>query len=171
LGARGPVAYVLVALVAFALGAGVTYLALRPMLTQSNAAKITVGQTALDAGNAAFNAKQWPRAIESYNLALVNGLDDPDIRTDLGTAYRLAGQPQKAISEYVQAQKENPQHQESLFNQAIVYAADLHDAKQGIALWQEYLRRFPTGQYVSQAKSLITQAQAPGGLAPPPKRP
>ena len=145
--------YVLTALLAAALGAGSTYFALRPVPTTA------VGLAALAAANHDYDQKQWPQAIASYTAAIANGEDNPDVRTDFGTAYRFAGQPQLALKQYEIAQQENPQHENSLFNQGGAYA-DMNNAAQALAAWQKYVLRFPHGQHVADARAFIATIQA-----------
>ena len=59
--------------------------------------------------------------------AIAQGADTPDVRTDLGNCFRFLGQPQKALEQYAIAQKQNPQHENSLFNQISLYGDLLHD--------------------------------------------
>lgn len=192
----------LIAILAAAIGAGGTYLALRPTLQKvsilqaaadvaasaptgaSNAAPVpplslTEG---LDPVKAALNLANWyedqagrsqttgdnagasasyAKSIANYLLAIANGLDNPDTRTDLGVAYYKSGDPKKALAEYQSAQKQNPHHENSLFNQGAAYAV-LGQSSNAIAAWQAYLRRFPKGQHVADATQLIADVQAHG---------
>ena len=123
-------------------------------------AGMTPAQKALTLGNWYFDHQAWPRAVEEYQKAIAQDLDSADVRTDLGSALRFSGQPQKALEQYRLAQKQNPQHEHSLFNQGGVYAFDLKQADKGIALWREYLQRFPKGQNAAQTRELIARVQA-----------
>lgn len=95
-----------------------------------------------------------------YEEAIAGGLDNADVRTDLGNCYRFLEQPQKALEQYRRAQKENPQHEQSLFNQGGLFAFSLHDNARAIAKWREYLQRFPHGATVTEARKLIAQAKS-----------
>ncbi|HVT71691.1 MAG TPA: hypothetical protein VHD61_01035, partial [Lacunisphaera sp.] len=104
--------------------------------------------------------------------AIRQGSDDADIRTDLGNSYRFAGRPQDALVQYELAQKMNPNHEFSLFNQGGLYLDDLHQPARAVETWQQYLRRFPNGQNVAAARQLIAQAQGgAAGLSQPPAAP
>ena len=120
---------------------------------------MTPAQTALTLGNWYYDHERWPLAIENYQKALAGGLDNPNIRTDFGNALRFSGQPQKALEQYRLAQKQNPRHENSLFNQGAVYAIDLKQPAKGVAVWREYLKKFPSGQSVTQARRLIARTQ------------
>lgn len=117
-------------------------------------------QMALSQGNALYDARNWSRAALQYEQAIAGGLDNADVRTDLGNCYRFLDQPQKALAQYQRAQKENPQHEQSLFNQGGLYAFSLKDNAKAIAKWREYLERFPQGATVAEARQLIAQAQS-----------
>lgn len=135
----------------------------RPALQQPPAALatgLTPAQAALTQGNWHYDHEQWPLALAQYQKAITSGVDNPDVRTDLGNCYRFTGQPQKALEQYRRAQKQNPQHEQSLFNQAGVYASQSQQLEKAIALWRQYLQRFPNGQSVAEARQLIAEAEA-----------
>lgn len=127
---------------------------------------------ALNLGNWYEDHADWPHAVANYSLAIADGTDDPDIRTDLGVAFYRSGQPQKALAQYQNAQKQNPAHENSLFNQGAAYA-QLGQSARAVAIWQRYLARFPQGQHDDDARQLIAAVQtqglpgAPGTATPP----
>lgn len=143
------------------LGSGGTYFALKPALTTAAASRTTAAQTSLSQGNTFEDQQQWPQAISAYKQALAGGLDNPDIRTDLGVAYFRSQQPKLALEQYQAAQRQDPTHENSLYNQGSVYAVTGNSAR-AISLWQEYLKRFPSGIHASEARTLITEVQAHG---------
>lgn len=151
-----------------ALGSGGTYLALRPGLAQAASARALTSDAALALGNTAFDHRNWAQAAAYYTQVITAGTDNPDIRTDLGTSYRNLHQPQKALEQFGIAQRLNPQHENSLLNQGIVYAFDLGDAPRALSLWRQYLQRFPKGQHVADVQKYIAQVQA-HGLTPVPQ--
>ena len=154
-------------LVCAALGSGGTYLALRPALAQAASSRSVSAQASRELGNGYEDHGQWPQAVAAYTEAIAGGLDDPDIRTDLGVAYFKSSQPKKALEQYVIAQHQNPQHENSLFNEASAYAV-LGDSTRAIAIWQQYLQRFPQGQHVADAKKFIAEVQAHAPAPPSP---
>ncbi len=115
-------------------------------------------QASANLGNWYYDHKQWPQAITDYTQAIHDGLDNPDIRTDLGNAYRFSGQPDLALSEYTQAQTQDAHHENSLFNQGGAYV-DKGDFKKAILIWQEYIQRFPHGQHVAESKQQMAAAE------------
>lgn len=187
--------YFLCTLCGLLIGAAGTYLILAPKLQQSApraqasaqtsfAPETTVGgathppspqltaglppaQADRALGNFHYDHRDWAKAIGYYESAIKQGSDDSDIRTDLGNAYRFSDRPNEALIQYQLAQKMNPEHEFSLFNQASLYSEVLGQPLEGIARWNEYLTRFPQGRNVTAARELIAQTQAQmSGLVP-----
>lgn len=118
-------------------------------------------------GNFYYDHQNWPEAIRRYESAIKLGNDDADIRTDLGNAYRFTGRPQDALTQYELAQRMNPQHEFSLFNQGGLYLEDLKNPAKAIETWTAYLARFPNGTNAAAARNLIAQASgAPAPMMP-----
>lgn len=157
----GVLGYIATGLVCAGLGAGGTYLALRPALAQAAQSRTQTAQADRLMGDQQEDQGQWTAAIASYQKAIAEGIDNPDIRTDLGVAYFKSSQPQKALEQYVIAQRQDPNHENSLFNEASAYAV-LGDGKRAVAIWQTYLDKFPQGQHVADAKNFIAQVSAHG---------
>ena len=169
-------------------GGTVTYLALQPRLRAPSAVAtptvasdpsshlpspdLTAGQPPAQAdrtlGNFYYDHQNWPLAIKHYESAISQGSNDADIRTDLGNAYRFAARPDDALAQYQLAQKMNPAHEFSLFNQGGLYLQELMQPQKAVEVWNEYLTRFPQGRNVDAARQLIAQAQGDSsGLALP----
>jgi tetratricopeptide (TPR) repeat protein len=122
---------------------------------QPDFSQLPPAESALQQGNWNYDQQNWVRAIENYQRALSLGLDNADVRTDLGNAFRFSGDPQKALEQYRIAQRQNPQHETSFFNTATLYSKVLNDRVNAILAFQEYLRRFPNGEKASTAKQLL----------------
>ena len=110
-------------------------------------------------GNWNYDQRNWPHAIEHYEKAIAAGADNPDVRTDLGNCFRFLGQPEKALEQYQIAQKENPLHENSLFNQISLFADLLHDNERAAAAAQDFLTRFPQSSRAETVKQLNLQPQ------------
>jgi tetratricopeptide (TPR) repeat protein len=110
-------------------------------------------------GNWNYDRHNWAHAIEHYQEAIAKGADNPDVRTDLGNCFRFIGQPQKALEQYQIAQTEDPMHENSLFNQAGLYAEVLHDDQRALATAREFLKRFPQSDRAAAARQLISKVQ------------
>jgi len=106
-----------------------------------------------------YDQHNWAHAIEHYQQAIAAGADNPDVRTDLGNCFRFVGQPQKALEQYQIAQAKNPMHENSLFNQAGLYAEALHDDQRALATAREFLKRFPLSNRAAAARELISKLE------------
>ena len=106
-----------------------------------------------------YDRKNWAHAIEHYQEAIALGAANPDVRTDLGNCFRFLAQPQKALEQYELAQKANPMHENSLFNQAGLFAEVLHDDQRALSIAREFLARFPQSPRAESAKRLVLQLQ------------
>lgn len=129
-------------------------------------AGMTESQSALTLGNWYFDHEVWPQAEKQYRRALALGIDTPDVRTDLGSALRFGGKAREGLQQYLLAQKQSPEHENSLFNQGGIYAFDLKQPAKAVAVWREYLSRFPQGKSALQARQLIQRVQANKTTAP-----
>lgn len=153
--------YALIVLVSAAFGSGLTLLITSqrskpethsfgqpPPNASSNAAPdvsgLSSGEAAVVLGNSAYDHQRWTEAIRQYQEAIAHGVDNADVRTDLGNALRFSGQPQLALKQYSIAQNFNPQHENSLFNQISLYTEVLHDPAHAISLCEEFMQRFPS---------------------------
>ncbi len=118
---------------------------------------LTPAQAALTLGNWHYDSAQWPQAAAQYRVAIAKGIDNANVRTDLGNALRFDNQPEKALEQYLVAQKQDPRHEQSLFNQGGLWAITLNNPQKGVAAWRAYLKRFPTGVTADQARKFIAQ--------------
>jgi len=165
--------YALTAVIAFGLGCGATWFLAKRSAQKERVfvsaveseppldTSLSPPQTAVASGNWYYDRKNWPRAIEAYEKAIALGADNSDVRTDLGNAYRFSDQPQKALEQYEIAQKQNPQHENSLFNQGGLYAFSLNRPEKALEIWREYLARFPQSPNAPKTRELISEAEAP----------
>ena len=123
------------------------------------------GQAALLLGHWHYDRQRWTAAVEQYETALSLGIDNPDVRTDLGNCYRFLGQPIRAREQYERSQRQNPQHENSLFNLATLHAQVLHDSTKARELLNEYLRRFPASEGAARARQVLVDLD-PAKLSP-----
>ena len=120
--------------------------------------KMPATQAAATLGNWEYDHANWPAAVHHYERAVAAGYNTPDLLTDLGTAYKNLGDRETALSQYGLAQRKDPFHQNSLFNQAIVHA-EMRDRAKAVAAAREYIRRFPQGHGVNSARTLIAELE------------
>ena len=109
-------------------------------------------------GNLYYDAQQYPDAVTYYERSLKINPKATDVRTDLGTAYHLMGQPDRAISEYDEVLKVDSKHANALFNEGMVKWQDKMDLKGAIAAWQRLLDTNPNYPQRDKVQQLIAQA-------------
>jgi tetratricopeptide (TPR) repeat protein len=97
----------------------------------------------VQAGNFYYDRQEWAKAIEAYEKALASGVDNADVRTDLGNCYRFSNRPEVALEQYQTAQKLDTKHEHSLFNQASLYSEVLKNPGQADEIARQYIARFP----------------------------
>jgi tetratricopeptide (TPR) repeat protein len=176
----------LLILAAFLLGAGGMWLIMRssspgrpekppverlspsPATEPPDVSQLAPADAARTLGDWNYDRHNWAHAIEHYQEAIADGADNPDVRTDLGNCFRFIGEPQKALEQYQIAQTENPMHENSLFNQAGLYAEVLHDDQRALATAHEFLKRFPQSDRAAAARQLISNLEERHPSAPKP---
>jgi hypothetical protein len=167
--------YVLIIVVSAAMGAGVTWLVMSQRSTSEfdivhsspptafsatpNVSGLAPGDAAVSLGNFAYDHQRWSEAIRQYQQAIADGADNPDVRTDLGNAFRFSGQPQQALDQYTIAQKLNPQHENSLFNEISLFTAVLNEPVRAIPLCEEFMRRFPSSNKLPAVRQQLAHAK------------
>jgi tetratricopeptide (TPR) repeat protein len=168
--------YFLPMLLSAAVGSGVTWVIMSqrapsaqrpPAFTSTENRPPSAGDTSVastaDAavirGNLAYDHHQWADAIREYQDAIAKGRDNPDVRTDLGNAYRFSEQPEKALEQYAIAQRQNPQHENSLFNQIGLFMEVMHNPIRAIPVCEEFIKRFPTSDKVPRVQEQLAIAK------------
>jgi tetratricopeptide (TPR) repeat protein len=173
--------YLLIGVAAFASGSVVT-MALRPNAPPQRgatpmgsspasppspaSAALPLNGDPVTVGNAYYDQQNWTAAIEQYERAISRGTDTPDVRTDLGNAYRFAGNPHNALKQYQIAQRQNPNHEQSLFNQGALYAQSFGDPITGAEKWREFVDRFPSSARAAEASRLLSEFESEFGTSP-----
>ena len=173
--------YLLTVIVSAAMGAAVTWLIMSQRSTSNvppvsttppnaitNAAPpdvsgMSASEAAVTLGNFAYDHQRWPEAIRRYQEAIASGIDNADVHTDLGNAFRFSGQPEQALNQYTIAQKLNPQHENSLFNQISLFTEALNEPIRAIPICQEFMRRFPNSDKIPAVREQLARAK---GMAP-----
>ena len=110
-------------------------------------------------GDLFYDGKQFPSAIQYYERALVIHPENPDVRTDMGTAYWYMGDAEKALASMETSLKYRPGHPQTLFNLGWVRWQGKQDPKGAIEAWQQLLKANPdypekqkVEQYIAKAK-------------------
>jgi len=168
--------YLLTVIVSAAMGAGLTWLftfqhshpETRPVSARQphpaisaafDVSGMSSGETAVTLGNFAYDHESWPEAIHHYQEAIARGIDNADVHTDLGNAFRFSGQPEQALSQYTIAQKLNPQHENSLFNQISLFTETLNQPAHAIPICEEFIRRFPNSDKLPAVREQLERAK------------
>jgi len=171
--------YFLTVIVSAAMGAALTWLIMSqrsgpplpaatsltspaPAMTDAmpNVSGMPAGQAALVQGNSAYDHQRWPEAIRRYQEAIGSGIDNADVHTDLGNALRFSGQPEEALNQYTIAQRINPQHENSLFNQISLFIETLNQPARAIPICEEFIRRFPNSEKLPAVREQLERAKA-----------
>ena len=106
-------------------------------------------------GHNLFDSGQQMGAIEAYDKALELDGNDPNVLTDQGIMYRQVGWFDKAVNNFVKANKLNPNHPQSLFNLGLVYRDDLQDLPKAKLAWTRYLEIVPTGASADNVRVML----------------
>jgi cytochrome c-type biogenesis protein CcmH/NrfG len=110
-------------------------------------------------GNLFYDGKQFPNAIQYYARALAIHPDNPDVRTDMGTAYWYTGNADKALEAMETSLKYRPGHPQTLFNLGWVRWQGKQDPKGAIEAWQQLLKANPDYPQRQQVEQYIAKAK------------
>ena len=124
------------------------------------------GEAAHVRANSAYDHQRWAEAISGYQQAIASGVDTADVHTDLGNAFRFSEQPEKALEQYQIAQRLNPQHENSLFNQISLFVETLHQPGYAIPLCEEFIRRFPASDKLPAVQQQLARIKNPRPVNP-----
>jgi tetratricopeptide (TPR) repeat protein len=120
---------------------------------------MSTGDAAVVLGNFAYDHQRWAEAIRRYQEAIASGIDTADVHTDLGNAFRFSGQPEQALQQYTIAQKLNPQHENSLFNQISLFTETLNEPARAVPICEEFMRRFPNSDKLPAVQQQLARAK------------
>jgi cytochrome c-type biogenesis protein CcmH/NrfG len=110
-------------------------------------------------GNLYYDGQQFPSAIQYYERALAVHPDNPDVRTDMGTAYWYTGNAEKALAAMETSLKYRPGHPQTLFNLGWVRWQGKQDPKGAIEAWQQLLKANPDYPQKQQVEQYIAKAK------------
>jgi cytochrome c-type biogenesis protein CcmH/NrfG len=110
-------------------------------------------------GDLFYDGKQFPSAIQYYERALVIHPENPDVRTDMGTAYWYMGDAEKALTSMETSLKYRPGHPQTLFNLGWVRWQGKQDPKGAIEAWQQLLKANPDYPQRQQVEQYIAKAK------------
>ncbi len=113
-------------------------------------------------GNLYDDAKMYPKAIEYYEKSVKLSPENPDVLTDLGTAYFYNGNPDQALKDFDRALKARPNYAQTLFNMGIVKWQGKNDIKGAVAVWNQLLQTNPDYPDKQKVQELMAQARQQG---------
>ncbi len=108
-------------------------------------------------GNEYFDSHQYQKAVDAYSRALALKPIDPNVLTDQGVMYRELGQFEKAIANFRQANKLDPNHLQSLINLGVVYSSNLNKPDEAAKAWNKIIALAPTSEQAAQARQMLSQ--------------
>jgi len=106
------------------------------------------------------DAKMFDQAIQLYEQALQIVPNGPDELTDMGTCLRAKQEFDRALEMFRLAQKSDPQHWESLFNEAIVVGFDLGRFDEASAALERLQTVNPQAPRLEELRHALAQARA-----------
>lgn len=110
-------------------------------------------------GNLFYDGQQFPSAIQYYERALAIHPENPDVRTDMGTAYWYMGNADKALAAMQTSLKYRPGHPQTLFNLGWVRWQGKADPKGAIEAWEQLLKANPDYPQKQQVEQYIAKAK------------
>jgi cytochrome c-type biogenesis protein CcmH/NrfG len=110
-------------------------------------------------GDLFYDGQQFPSAIQYYERAVAIHPENPDVRTDMGTAYWYTGNADKALAAMETSLKYRPGHPQTLFNLGWVRWQGKQDPKGAIAAWQQLLKANPNYPQKQQVEQYIAKAK------------
>lgn len=132
-----------------------------PLLAQLKASPNDANLLA-NIGNIYSDAQQYKAAAEYYRRSLEANPGDPNVRTDMGTAYFYLGDVDGAIREFTTALRYDPKHAQTLFNLGMVKWQAKGDAKGAVESWERLLRVVPNYPERAKVQELISRAKQHG---------
>lgn len=109
-------------------------------------------------GNLTMDAGRYREAIHAYERALAISRD-PDVETDLGVCYRHDGQADRALQLFRDVHKRNPQHWQSLYNEAVTLA-DLGRTEEARRVASKLRTLRPADPTIDQLEGALRGAQS-----------
>lgn len=115
-------------------------------------------------GNTYFDSQQPMKAVDAYGKALELDGNDPDVLTDQGVMFRQLGWYDRAIENFIKANRIQPSHAQSLYNLGVVYAYDLKDPVKAREAWEKFLKVSPSGPGADKVRAEIEMLNSRQGV-------
>ncbi len=116
-------------------------------------------------GDVYYNAQIYPAAIFYYSESL-QLKDDPDVRTNMGSAYYYGGDADAAIAEFEKTLKAFPKSANALFDLGMVKWQGKMDIDGAVAAWTKLLKDNPNHPRRAEVEQLMARARQHSSLVP-----
>lgn len=116
-------------------------------------------------GNIYYDTQNYRDAIGYYSKSLAVK-EDPNVRTDMGTAYFYSGDSDTALAEFAKVLKSNPNFENALFNTGMVKFQGKMDVNGAVAAWEQILKNNPNHPKRAQIEQLIANARQHANVKP-----
>lgn len=111
-------------------------------------------------GNDYFDAQNPQKSVQAYAKALELDPNNPNVLTDQGVMFRALGFFDRALANFEKANKINPAHLQSLYNQGIVYAVDLKQPAKARPIFEAVIQKAGNSEMGAQARQMLQQLPA-----------
>lgn len=118
------------------------------------------------AGDVYYDAQQFPEAVKYYEAALKMDPKNPNVRSDMGTAFYYMGDADRALTELNTSLTYSPNHAQTLLNLGLIKWQSKMDIQGAVAVWQKLLDTNPNFEQAAQVKQMIAQAQQHANIKP-----
>ncbi len=136
----------------------------QPLLTQLKQ-KPDDPEILAQVGNVYYDAQVFDQAIGYYKKSLAVK-ENPNVRTDMGTAEFYLGDSDSAIAEFQRVLKANPKHDNAMFNLGMVRFQGKMDFAGAAEAWEQYLKQYPNSPRRADVEQLLARAREHAGLKP-----
>ena len=136
----------------------------QPLLTQL-AADPNNPELLAQIGNIYYDTQNFSEAVGYYKKSLALK-EDPNVRTDMGTAYFYAGDADTALAEFAQTLKAHPNFENALFNTGMVKFQAKMDVKGAVAAWEQVLKVNPNAARRAEIEKMIAEARQHENVKP-----
>jgi cytochrome c-type biogenesis protein CcmH/NrfG len=122
-------------------------------------------QLLAEIGNLYYDTQNYPDAIGYYQKSLALK-EDPNVRTDMGTAYYYSGDADTGLAQFSRTLKEFPNFENALFNTGMVKFQAKMDVNGAIAAWEQMLKANPGSPRRAEIEKLIANARQHASVKP-----
>ena len=119
----------------------------------------TNAQKTVDLANFLYDNQRYSDAIQWYLKALKLNPKNPDVETDLGTAYYYTGDADSALKHFNIALREDPRHIQTIHNKFIVLLEAKKDIPGARAALQQMESIDPQNSSLPGLRDMLRQAQ------------